>query len=285
MKTHLDCIPCFVRQTVEAVRFTTGDASIQERVIRDVLQRVAEMNMRQSPPEMAQWIHRQIREFTDNGDPYDRVKDQFNNLGLQLLPDLRRMVHDSPCPLETAVRVAIAGNVIDFGINGSLCEADVHNAIRESLSEPLRGNLEEFAEAIRTAQSILYLADNAGEIVFDRLLIEQLPYTKVTLAVRGAPILNDATITDAKSAGLTEIVEVIDNGSDAPGTILGDCSEEFQHHFTTADLVVAKGQGNYESLNESVQNIYFLLKVKCPVVATHLGCDVGEMILKKSVKQ
>jgi uncharacterized protein with ATP-grasp and redox domains len=280
METHFDCIPCFVRQTLEAVRFVTSDAQRQEQVLREVLRRVAEMNMRQSPPEMAQWIHRRIRELTGVKDPYAEVKEEFNRLGLQLLPILRQIIEDSAFPLETAVRIATGGNVIDLGINSGLSERHMHDAIRESLSMPLRGNIEEFADAVRSARDILYLADNAGEIVFDRLLIEQLPLTRVTLAVRGAPVLNDATMFDAESVGLTELVEVIDNGSDAPGTILADCGKVFQRSFVQADLIVAKGQGNYESLSDCDRNIRFLLKIKCPVVAEQLNCRVGEIVLR-----
>ena len=126
----------------------------------------------------------------------------------------------------------------------------------------------------------LYLADNAGEIVFDRLLIERLPAEKVTLAVRGGAVLNDATLIDAENTGITELVEVIRNGSDAPGTILEDCSEEFKRCFAAADLIVAKGQGNYESLSHFKKKIYFLLTVKCSVVAQDLKCCVNDLVLQ-----
>ena len=129
------------------------------------------------------------------------------------------------------------------------------------------------------AQDILYLADNAGEIVFDRLLIEQLPMQKITVVVKGFPIINDATMEDAVAAGLTEIVSVIDNGSDAPGTILEICSDAFVSRFEQADLIITKGQGNYETLSDIDKNIYFILKAKCPVIASDLGCPIGQMVL------
>jgi len=110
--------------------------------------------------------------------------------------------------------------------------------------------------------------------------VEQLPAAKVTVAVRGTPVINDATMADARVAGLTEIVEVIDNGSDAPGTILEDCSDLFRERFGNADLIIAKGQGNYETLSSSRGNVFFVLKAKCPVIAAHLGCRVGDLILK-----
>jgi uncharacterized protein with ATP-grasp and redox domains len=141
---------------------------------------------------------------------------------------------------------------------------------------------EDFGKAVNESESILYLADNAGEIVFDRLLIEQMPTEKVTVAVKGSPVINDATIEDAIHAGLPQIVDVIENGSDAPGTILENCSQAFRDHFAKADLVVAKGQGNYETLSDVNKNIFFILKAKCPVISRNIGCEVGEMILQKT---
>ena len=113
-------------------------------------------------------------------------------------------------------------------------------------------------------------------------MIEQLPIERVTVAVKGAPVINDATMEDALLAGLPRIVEVIDNGSDAPGTILESCSQTFRGRFEDADLIIAKGQGNYETLSDLDKNIFFILKAKCPVIAVDLGCEVGEMILRKS---
>jgi len=142
--------------------------------------------------------------------------------------------------------------------------------------------LESFRKTVTEAQNILYLSDNAGEIVFDKLLIEQLGPEKVTLAVKARPVLNDATAEDAGAAGLIDLVEVIDTGDDAPGTILETCSGVFRYFFEAADVVIAKGQGNYESLSDVDKNIFFMLKAKCPVIAEHLGCEVNQMILRRS---
>ncbi len=134
------------------------------------------------------------------------------------------------------------------------------------------------------ARDILYLGDNAGEVVFDRVLIERLPYDEVTFVVKGSPVINDATMADAEAAGLTDLVEVITNGSDGPGTILKTCSPQFRERFGQADLIIAKGQGNYESLSEVDKSIFFVLKAKCPVIARDLDCTIGEMILRRNEK-
>jgi uncharacterized protein with ATP-grasp and redox domains len=231
---------------------------------------------------MGQYIHRKIREFTGVADPYRKVKDHFNHLIKELYPQLKARVKVSAKPLEMAVRLAIAGNIIDCGVNGNLKDIAIAQSIDHALIEPLEGPLPEFSAAIGQAERILYLADNAGEIFFDRLLIEQMALDKVTVVVKASPIINDATLSDAQAAGLTDIVEIIDNGSDAPGTILDDCSQAFRSRFEQADLIVAKGQGNYETLSDVEKDIFFVLKAKCPVIAKHLGCEVGSLVLRRS---
>ena len=139
--------------------------------------------------------------------------------------------------------------------------------------------MEEFRRAVRRATRILYIADNAGEIVFDKLVLEMLPREKVTVAVRGKPVLNDATREDAEAVGVTDLVEVIDTGSDAPGILLEDCSPEFQAAFREADLVLAKGQGNLESLLQGPKEVFFLLRVKCEIVGRQLGRQTGDLVL------
>ena len=283
MRTYFDCIPCFVRQSLDAVRLITSDESIHEQVVRNILRLAADLDMSQSPPAIGQQIHRVIRELVGMEDPYHKIKKLFNERALKLYSDLRKLIIRSEEPLATAVRLAIAGNIIDFGVNSPLEELDIGTAISESLTAEFHSaQLESFQDSVTKAEEIFYLADNAGEIVFDRLLIEQLPYEKVTVVVKGKPVINDATMKDAEVAGLTRIVEVIDNGSDAPGTILESCSQYFRDRFARADLVIAKGQGNYETLSEVNKNIFFILKAKCSVIARDLECEVGEMILRRS---
>ncbi|MFH1746565.1 MAG: ARMT1-like domain-containing protein [Planctomycetota bacterium] len=282
VKTFFDCIPCFIRQALDAVRMVTDDEQVHGRLLQEVLRAASEMDLSQSPPAMGQHIHRQIRQLTGDKDPYREIKCQHNRLALQLYPELRARVYRSDSPLETALRLAIAGNVIDLGVNTHLEETQVFEAIEQSLALPLDGDADKFAAALDQAESIMYLADNAGEIAFDRLLLEQIPSEKVTLVVRGSPVINDATMADAQVAGIPGLVEVIDNGSDAPGTILEDCSAEFRRSFERSDLIIAKGQGNYETLSDEPKDIFFVLKAKCPVIARDLGCQVGSLVLRRS---
>jgi len=283
MQIYLDCIPCFVRQALDAARLATDDEQIHEKVVREVLRLAAGLDMSQSPPVIGQQIHRSIRELIGSNDPYRELKQRYNRLALRMCAELKESVRTSEEPLEAAIRLAIAGNIIDLGVKTLIKESDIEQIINSSLTTEFDSQqIQEFRNAISQAEKILYLADNAGEIVFDRLLIEQLPVEKVTLVVKGKPVINDATMEDAEFAGLTEIVEVIDNGSDAPGTILETCSQAFRNRFEDADLIIAKGQGNYETLSDINKNIFFVLKAKCPVIAKDIGCEVGQMILRGS---
>ncbi len=164
-------------------------------------------------------------------------------------------------------------------MNGNMLEADIRRSFQQVLAEPFSGNVNLFRTILSRAGRILYLTDNTGEIVVDRLLIEQLPAGRVTVAVRGGPVLNDATLADIPAAGLDQIAEIIDNGSDIPGTSLDDCSPAFRDSFNSADAIIAKGQGNFETLRAASVDIFFLLKIKCPVVAAHTALTIGTQAL------
>jgi uncharacterized protein with ATP-grasp and redox domains len=280
MRTYLECVPCFLRQALDASRMVTEDPAVQERVVRETLRLAAEMSFDRSPPWMGQRIHKLLREATGDRDPYRELKRRSNAFALELYPALKRRVRTSADPFATAVRLAIAGNVIDFGSRSSLSDSEIHEAIEDAMNDPLDpGALADLRQGVEQARDILYLADNAGELVFDRLLIEDMPGDRVTLVVRGGPVINDATREDAEAVGLSSLVTVMDNGSDVPGTILEACSQSFQERFEASDLIIAKGQGNYETLNGGDANLFFLLKVKCPVIARDIGCNLGQTLV------
>jgi uncharacterized protein with ATP-grasp and redox domains len=279
MKTSVDCMACFVRQSLDAARRVSQDPAVHERIVRDVMGWAAEMDYNLPPPVLAQRIHRHLGEITGVVDPYRTAKEQSNHMALALLPELKTRIDTAADPLMMAVRLAIAGNVIDLGAKTSVSSGDLGQAIEQALTTPLTGPLDAFRQAVAEATHILYLADNAGEIVFDGLLIEQLNPERVTLAVRGFPILNDATMLDARAVGLVDIVDTIENGSDVPGTLLEDCSKNFRQHFEAADLIIAKGQGNFETLSRNSRDIFFLFKAKCPVIAQHVGVSQGAHVL------
>lgn len=283
MRTYLDCVPCFVRQALDSARRCSDSPEVHERLLREVLALASTMSFDSPPPVMGRLIHRRLPELTGQADPYEAAKQKANEFALRLYPDLKHVVISSRDPFAAAVKFAIAGNVIDLGVKTGLTESDIRAAIREAVDGYIDDDaVEDLRKTAMPAGDILYLADNAGEIVFDRLLIEQMPPGSVTLAVKAGPVINDATREDAEAAGLADFVEVIDNGDDAPGTILDLCSPAFRRRFEAAELIIAKGQGNYETLNACWhRNLFFLLKVKCAVIAQDLRCGVGEMAVRK----
>ena len=281
MKTYHECVPCFIRQTIDTARLTTDDPAIHEKALREILTIISQMDFQRSPVVTGRSIQRLIQQLTGVHDPYKQLKQQFNRLVLDLYSMLEQRVNAAANRFETAARLALAGNMIDFGSGQTISASDVVATIETSLSAIICGDIKALQKAVGVADSIIYLGDNCGEIVFDRLFIKQLSPRKVTYVVRAAPIINDATMADAIATGMTDIVKVMDSGSDAPGTVLAECSKSFKDALKSADLVIAKGQGNYETLSEIDRPVFFMLKAKCPVVARHIGCAIGSYVIKK----
>jgi uncharacterized protein with ATP-grasp and redox domains len=281
MKMHLDCFPCFLKQALIALRLSTNDEPVQEHILKSVLDDIRRADTSQPPAYTTTFIHRTIRQLLGR-DPFKGIKSEYNQIALGLYPSLRTIIRESPDPLQTSTRLAIAGNVIDFGIFTSI---DIEGTIKRSLDNQLAvDDYGDFRNAVGASDKILYITDNAGEIVFDRLLVETLLSLgkNVIVAVKGAPVINDATVEDAIESGLTHVCDVIDNGSEAVGTILQWTSSEFQETFNNAQLTISKGQGNFETLFGTRDNMFFLFQSKCHVVSQELGLSIGSMILKKS---
>ncbi|HEY89902.1 MAG TPA: DUF89 family protein [Thermoflexia bacterium] len=280
MRTYLDCYPCFLRQTLDAVRHAQIDEELQQQVLRQAMEILPTFDLQASPPEMGAYIHRLIRLELDNPDPYREAKARSTAEALALYPRLKKRIASSADRLDTAVRLAIAGNIIDRGVSQTY---DLWDVVERMLTQEFAIDARvAFRAALATAQSVLYLGDNAGETVFDRLLIETLELP-VTYVVKGSPVLNDATLEDARAAGLEQVATLLTNGTDIPGTILAKTSAEFQERYAEAELIIAKGQGNYETLSESHNpKLFYLLQVKCPVIARDLGVQVGAMVFKQA---
>lgn len=280
MKVHLDCFPCFLRQALIALRLGTDDESLQERILKSTLEDIQNADTKKPPAFTTTFIHRKIRRMLGK-DPFKRIKSSYNQIALKLFPSLKMMVEKSRDPLWTSTRLALAGNVIDFGIFTSV---DIEGTINRALNNQLAiDDYELLKKAIFSASEILYLTDNAGEIVFDKLLIETLikKGKKIKAVVKGNPVINDCTIEDAKEIGLTEICEVIDNGSDAVGTILDLTSESFYEIFKQSQLIISKGQGNFETLMGTEKKIFFIFQAKCDVICKELNLPPSAMIIKK----
>ncbi len=284
MKTYYDCIPCFTQQALDAARLAGNDTDTHETIVRAALKAISEMDMKRTPPEMGALIYRLVSRLSGNPDPYQQIKKQFNRIALDLYSEFETIQETSGNPFEKAARLAISGNIIDFGVGARVDSQLLTKTIESTLKTDILGSVQAFEDAVDNATKILYLGDNAGEVVFDRFFIEHLIKRKgtsetITFAVRGEPIINDITMIDAEETGMTNLVKVIDNGTGYPGTVLSECSNEFCKHFHEADLVISKGQGNYETLSDVDKNIFFLLKVKCKVVARDIGCELGRSVI------
>lgn len=280
MRTYLDCYPCFLRQSIEASRMAGADQSQQYEVVLKILDLLKAIPPGATPPEIGQEIHRLMREVTGNPDPYSHVKKEATERALGLLPRLRLIIDESENKLETAIRLSIAGNIIDFGLNK---DYDLWQEVERVLTQDIAINdIELLRKELQSANSVLFLGDNAGETVFDTLLIENLS-VPVTYVTRGGPVLNDATRKDALAAGIDKVAGVIDSGVQAPGTILPLSSPDFREKFNQAELILAKGMGNYETLSEVDAPIFFLLQVKCPVIGRDIGAPVGSTVIKKGL--
>ena len=235
-----------------------------------------------TPPQIGKYIHRTIREITGNPDPYKRIKRDHNQQVLEMEANLTALVHDAQLPLVHALKLAGTGNLIDMGPERKWSRVgEIFDDITSG--DSLYFDYELFETKLNRAETLLYIGDNAGEIVLDKILIRLLIEKRglaVTYAVRGAPVINDATREDARSVGMTNIVNVIDSGDDMPGIDLESCSEEFLDCYCGTDMILAKGQGNYESLSERNENIFFLFRAKCSLIAGHVGCKIGDLVLK-----
>jgi len=277
----LDCIPCYIKQTINTLAQTEITEEKKREIIHQTLPLFARLDPQGTPAENSTIILRKVNELLGIEDPFHSAKKESNDLALKLLPELKDRIHQSTDPLFMSLKVAVAGNIIDMGI---LKDFDVEGSIQEAMVNNFaRDDYESFQQRLKEAREILILGDNSGEIAFDRLLAEQLSESgiKVIYAVKDRPILNDATLEDAAYVGMTEQVRVISNGSGFLGTILKDCSEEFKQVYKKADLVVSKGQANYESLEalgKADRRLYFLLRAKCEIVAINLGVQLGEMV-------
>jgi len=232
-------------------------------------------------PEITRNILAQLKEYSTITDPYKKEKDESNFQLLQRYDEFQQRIKTSANPFDTALRLAIAGNIIDFGPTHQF---DVNGTIEKVLSSDFAIDDSKRLQAeIENAKTILYLGDNCGEIVLDKLFLETINHPNVWFAVRGAPVLNDATEKEAKEVGIQMFAKIINNGDDAPSTLLHRVSDEFREIYNSVDLIISKGMGNYEGLmNETDPRLFYLLMIKCPVIGEKIGAKEGDFVVKQN---
>ncbi|MBN2662465.1 MAG: DUF89 family protein [Bacteroidales bacterium] len=278
MKTYLDCFPCFMTQALRAARLTTTDETKIKAILDQVGCSIKDMPATATPAENGAKVYEIIRSITGVYDSYKQIKQNSIKEAKQMYSYLKNKILQSDNPLETAIRIAIAGNIIDFGVNIDFnLKQDVEKILFQDFAF---FDFENFTNQINKAKTILYIGDNAGESVFDKLLIETIN-KKTIYAVREIPVINDSVMEDAINSDLDKVATLISSGSKAPGTLLNQCSNEFLEIFNSADIVISKGQGNYEGLSDADRSVFFLLKAKCYIIANHLNVPVGSIILKE----
>jgi damage-control phosphatase, subfamily I len=275
---HIDCIPCF-RKQAERLIVKHGLSEIPANEVRTELNIILDKKAEAfTSPEVGRYLNSLVKSISGITDLYAKEKKEYNEMILQRYDELNRLVQASDNPKFTALRYALAGNIIDFGPPN---EFNAQVAFSEALQkEPSINHSETLFKELNDAKTVLYLGDNAGEIVADKLFIETIKHPNLYFAVRGSYVMNDITMEDAHFVGIDQLATVISNGYDAPSTILSACSPEFMEIYNKADIIISKGQGNLEGLiKEKNKNIYFLLMVKCDVMARQVGVNQGDVVV------
>jgi len=276
MQMHIDCVPCIQQQVLQASRLVTQDEKLQERILREVLEEFLRSDWKTRTTIMASRTQQIITDFTGNTDPYSELKEKYNQLALDIYPKLQNLVLESDEPLFTSLKLSIAGNIIDFG---ALRSFDINHTIEKVLNNPLTVDHSYILQKrLKTASRIVYLADNTGEIVFDKLFIEEIlkinPLVMITFVVKKNPFINDAMLSDAISIGMNTIsrIEFYEVGPDR-------CDSDFIAFLRSFDVVVSKGQANFEDLKD-FDFVFFLFIVKCALVATECNVPLGSTLVK-----
>ncbi len=280
MKTQFECIPCIVNSYLRLVETGVIPESRQEAILRQLLQYLSQVDYNQSPPMMGRVLQRMIRESLQDPDPYHQIKEKYNRMMLELYPSFQEIVTNSKDPFDSAMRLAVAGNVIDFGAK---YQFDVMDTIRSVMDKKLAiDDSRSLRDDLEHAQTLLYIGDNCGEIVLDKLFLETVEVPQKYFVVRESPVLNDITLDDAKMTGIDKVAKVITTGDDSPGAVWETASKEFKDHFINADIVISKGQGNLEGLIDVPHDhVYFLLVTKCDLIGERIGTRNGDFVIKR----
>jgi uncharacterized protein with ATP-grasp and redox domains len=274
-----------VNQAIKVANIT--GAENKEELLREVFTYLSKMDFEITTPEIIGEIFGMIKKHTNNPDPYKETRNYYNKLFLKLLPEFEKKIDQDETPFQLAVRYAIVGNIIDFNpIHNTLLE-DIFDCFEKVEQLELAiDDTRTLMEDILNAKILLYLGDNCGEICMDKILLKKIkelnPNVKILFGVRGKPVVNDSIAEDAYIVGIDEYAEIIDNGDGSLGTVLNRTSSKFKETYKKADIVIAKGQANYECLSEENKNIYFLLMTKCDVIANDIDVEEKKMICMKN---
>ncbi len=283
-----ECGPCFLRQVLTVRRYLALNDTQTKSLMKSVACLLCSIKDDISPPEFAMDVYAKVEELTGQDDPYRTGKEESNRIALDMVPLIQERIKSALDPVKESILLSIAGNIIDFGVTGDI---DVLRELNQILREEKKSDarffqIDEFLIRLHNSKRILVIGDNCGEIVFDKIMIEtikeQWPDKKFIFAVRGGPIINDVTYDDAVKVGLDRVANIISTGVQSPGAVLSRASKEFVSEFYKADMVISKGQGNFEALSDVDREVFFLFMAKCDVIAKFVGCPKGTILLLKS---
>lgn len=277
MKTYQACIPCIMTLMESTLDKADLDIKSRQEILNKFQVDWDQADMTLPPSRTTGAIYQKVLRETGQEDLFRTHKETSIQEALELYPRLKKMVDESPDPLDAVIRISALGNILDIANPNSY---DLDEEISHLLEYNILGDsLETFREKLACADSLLILADNAGETVFDKVLIETID-VPVIYAVKSGPAFDDALVKDAKQAGIERVSQLIETGTPYPGTYIPSCSAEFQDLFKKAPLILAKGQANFETLSDLSRDIFFLLKVKCEVVRQEIEYPIGSLVLK-----
>lgn len=286
MKIHNDCLTCIQNQALRVCELLHVNTSQQKSIETLAQKHIQNFDFTLTPPHNATPLYEDIASFLNVEDLYQEVKANSTAMAKSFIPFCESAIAQSPHTLLTATKTAVAGNVIDLA---SVMMYDLGEELDKIYHTPFAiDDFEALETTLQTTQTLVYLADNAGEEIFDKLYIQTLrslfPHIQVYYFVRGNPIINDLTCKDAFASGLDEVATIIDSGVPTPGLALELISKEAKIIFDKAECIISKGMGNYECLGE-VRGlpIFFLLKVKCEVVANAIGAKLGDIVCKRGI--
>jgi len=273
-----ECYFCQLKAVEKLIQKFKPDDQTAEFLLKEVHNGISS-NFEKSTPHIAREIHKTASRWLKNNELYREEKDRANSLLLDNYGYWKKYVLNSDSPFKTAAKLAVIGNVLDYGAHTA--KEDVLKQINEILDHPLTiDKTSLLEEKLIQAENIIYLGDNAGEIVFDRLFIEIISRKDLIYVTRGNPVINDITLEDARKINMQEVCRLMSNGYDAPSTILECSSTEFREAFDRADLIISKGQGNFEGLMENQKpGLFFLLIAKCKPMADLLGVKKGDLVV------
>ena len=286
MKINYECGACFLRQAKEAMDLSTDDEDLKIELMNDIFNFLSSnFDKTTNSNKTGSTIHNMIKEKTGCEDPYFREKIEGNQIALKYLPVVKEVLKENNS-LENYVKIAIIGNILDFG--AFTLDTDIGSLIGDALEQDLAiKDIDDFENALKKYDEVLYLVDNTGEIVFDKLLLSKISEydLDITIAVKSKPILNDACRQDAIDVGLDEFGKIVDIGAGTVGYVDSEISDDFREIFNSHKFIISKGMGNYEGLTEidlSSKDIFFLLCSKCTTISKDIGVNLQDMLLLKN---